>query len=898
MTSRNLQYLFEPRSIALIGASDRAQSVGATVMRNLLAGGFAGPVWPVNIKHSSVAGRRAHRTVASLPEAPDLAVLCTPAQTIPGLIAELGARGTRVAVVLSAGLEALGPDGCSLTAAMLAAARPHLLRILGPNCLGLLVPRIGLNASFAHTHALPGGLAFISQSGALTTAMLDWARGMRIGFSNFISLGNSADVDFGDLLDYLASDRHTRAILLYVEAITSAGKFMSAARAAARNKPVIAVKAGRVAEGARAAASHTGALTGADDVYDAAFRRAGMLRVSTTRELFDAAETLARMKPLCGERLAIVSNGGGPGVMATDALIGGGGELAPLTLATLGKLSAVLPPGWSHGNPVDIVGDAPAERYATTLQIVLDDPQVDAALLIHAPTAIVPAIDIARACRALLASPPRPVLTCWMGADTVRKAAALSTRAGIPTYSTPEEAVNAFLQVVHYRRNQRQLMEVPASTPEFEGRAQAARALVAGAIAEGRDLLTEPEAKEVLAAYDIPIAATRIARDVEEARRAAAETGFPVALKILSVDITHKSDVGGVALHIGTVDELSRKAQAMLARCRELRPAARIAGFTVQKMIQRDRAHELIAGVTVDPTFGPVVLFGQGGTAAEVIDDKAIALLPLNMTLAHELVSRTRVWRLLAGFRDRPPIDAPALELTLVKLSQLATDIAEIVELDINPLLADERGVIALDARIRVAPAHGSGAERLAIRPYPKELEETLEFEGRRILLRPIRPEDFAQHRDFLAQVTPEDMRTRFFHAVRELPGTELARLTQIDYARQMAFVAEASDESGAPRTLGVARAHADPDNTTAEFAILVRSDLKGRGLGSALLTKLIGYCRTRGTQRLVGEVLAENTRMLQLAAALGFRAEESRGGCVRVALDLAAKAPDWPAAP
>lgn len=893
MTSRNLQYLLEPRSIALIGASDRPQSVGATVMRNLLTGGFTGPVWPVNKRHSSVAGRRAHPTVASLPEAPDLALLCTPAPTIPSLIAQLGAKGTRAAIVLSAGLDVAGPDGRSLIAAMLAAAKPYLLRILGPNCLGLLAPRIGLNASFAHTRALPGELAFVSQSGALTTAMLDWAHGMRIGFSHFISLGNSADVDFGDLLDYLASDRYTRAILLYVEAITSARKFMSAARAAARNKPVIAVKAGRVSEGAKAAASHTGALTGADDVYDAAFRRAGMLRVSTTRELFDAAETLARMKPLSGERLAIVSNGGGPGVMATDALIRGGGELAPLATATLEKLDVALPPGWSHGNPVDIVGDAPAERYTTALRTVLADPQVDAALLIHAPTAIVPAIDIARACRVLLASPPRPVLTCWMGGGAVRKAASVFTRAGVPTYATPEEAVNAFLQVVHYRRNQQQLMEVPSSIPEFERRAESARAIIAAAIAEGRALLTELEAKEVLAAYDIPIVPTRIARDVDEARQAAVDIGFPVALKILSVDITHKSDVRGVVLDIGTTNQLSREAEAMLARCKELRPAARIAGFTVQKMIRRDRAHELIAGVTVDPTFGPVALFGQGGTAAEVIDDKAIALLPLNMALAHELVSRTRVWRLLAGFRDRPPIDARALELALVKLSQLATDIAEIVELDINPLLADDHGVIALDARIRLAPAHGAGAERLAIRPYPEELEETIEFEGHKILLRPIRPEDFIQHQAFLARVTPEDMRTRFFHAVRELPGTELARLTQIDYAREMAFIAEVPDESGVPQTLGVARANTDPDNTTAEFAILVRSDLKGRGLGSALLTKLIGYCRKRGTQQLAGEVLAENTRMLQLAAALGFRAEASRAGCVRLVLDLVPTAPD-----
>jgi acetyltransferase len=886
MSSRNLNYLLAPRSIALIGASERPQSIGGTVLRNLVTGGFAGPIWPVNRKYTTLADRPVYRAVADLPQPPDLAIVCTPPATIPGLVAEVGASGGRAAVVLTAGLETQGEHGRSLTAPMLEAAKPYLLRILGPNCLGVLAPRIGLNASFAHTHALPGALAFVSQSGALATAMLDWARTSRIGFSHFVSLGNAADVDFGDLLDYLASDPHTRAILLYVEAITSARKFMSAARAAARNKPVIAVKAGRASEGARAAATHTGALTGADDVYDAAFRRAGMLRVTTTRELFEAAESLARMKPLTGERLAIVSNGGGPAVLATDALIEGGGELAVLTPGTLNRLDAALPSAWSRANPVDIVGDAPAERYSPVLDAVLADPGVDATLLIHAPTAIVPSIAVARGCKALLASTARPVLTCWMGGAAVRSAALLCTRAGIPTYATPEEAVSAFLQVVHYRRNQKQLMEVPSSIPDFDCDPDAARAVITAALAQGRTMLTEVEAKEVLSAYGVPVVETRVAADVDEARRIAIDLGFPVAIKILSPDISHKSDVGGVALDIGTVGELNRAADAILARCRERRAGARVHGFTVQRMIRSDRACELITGVTLDPTFGLVVMFGQGGTAAEVVRDRAVALLPLNMALAGELVSRTRVSRLLEGFRDRPPVDSRSLSLTLVRLSQLATDVGEIVELDINPLVADETGVVALDARMRVASATGRAADRLAIRPYPKELEESLEFDGRNILLRPVRPEDFAQHRSFLERVTPEDRRTRFFHVVDELPERELARLTQIDYEREMAFIAEAA-EAGVPQTLGVVRAHSDPDNIAAEFAILVRSDLKGRGLGSALLAKLIGYCRSRGTQRLTGEVLAENRSMLSLAAASGFQTENAGEGCVRVTLDL-----------
>jgi acetyltransferase len=888
MSSRNLEHLLAPRSVALVGASDRPQSVGATVMRNLLAGGFDGPIWAVNKRHGTVAGRRAYPTIASLPEPPDLAVICTPAATIPEVIAALGSRGTRAAVVITAGLDGPAPGGGTLAAAMLDAAKVHTLRILGPNCVGMLLPRLGLNASFAHTQALPGNLAFIAQSGALTTAMLDWARTVQVGFSCFISLGNCADVDFGDLLDYLCHDPHTRAILLYVEAITSARKFMSAARGAARNKPVIVVKAGRGAAGAKAAASHTGALAGADDVYDAAFRRAGMLRVGTTRELFDAAETLARMKALSGERLAIVSNGGGPGVMATDALIAGGGDLATFAPQTLERLDATMPPNWSRGNPVDIVGDAPAHRYVEALQGVLADPSVDAALLIHAPTAIVPAADIARACADLLADVPQPVLTCWMGGLGVREAKGICAAAGVPTYSTPEEAVGAFLQAVNYRRNQRQLMEVPSSIPEsFEPRPGEVRAIIGAALADGRTLLTEPEAKSVLAAYCIPVVETRVAADVDAALRAAASLGFPIALKILSPDITHKSDVGGVALDIRTAAELEESARLMLARCREHRPTARITGFTVQTMVKRPAARELITGITVDPTFGPVILFGQGGIEVEVADDKAIALPPLNTALAAELISRTRVRRLLAGYRNRPPVDMRALEHALVQLAQLAVDIPEIAELDINPLLADDAGVLALDARIRVAPAVAGAADRLAIRPYPKELEESVDFGGRRILLRPLRPEDLPQHREFLRHVTPEDMHTRFLGAVRELPDSELAYLTQIDYERAMAFIAEAANGPGGRETLGVARAHADPDNVTAEFAVLVRSDLKGRGLGSLLMQKLIRCCRARGIQWITGDVLVDNVRMLQLSAAHGFKTEPAREGTVRITLEV-----------
>jgi acetyltransferase len=773
-----------------------------------------------------------------------------------------------------------------------------VFRVLGPNCVGLLLPKLGINASFAHMDALPGDLAFVAQSGALTTALLDWANTRRIGFSHFVSLGNSADVDFGDLLNYLGDDPGTRAILLYVESITNARKFMSAARAAARNKPVIVVKAGRAPEGAKAATSHTGALAGADDVYDAAFRRAGMLRVRTTRELFEAAETLAHLTRIGGERLAIISNGGGPAVMATDALVEAGGTLAALTRKSVEHLNEVLPHNWSHGNPIDVIGDAPRERYVTAIETTLADPEVDAVLLVYAPTAIVDASDIADACAPLIRSASKPVLTCWMGHESVEKARTTCTKAGAPTYSTPEEAIGGFLQVVQYERNQSQLLEAPASIPEtFEPDRDAARALLVTALAEGRRILSEHESKQLLVAYGIPVAGTTVVRDMDELRGVARRIGYPVALKILSPDISHKSDVGGVALNVGTPEELETAAAAMLGRCRAHCPAARLDGFTVQPMIRRDNAVELIAGIAVDPTFGPIVLFGQGGVAVEVVADKAVALPPLNPVLARDLISRTRVSRMLAGYRNRAAVDVRALEQTLVRVSQLAVDFAEIVELDINPLLADRSGVLALDARVHIEPATAKSIDRLAIRPYPAELEEWVEFGTRKVLLRPIRPEDYSQHRAFLARVSPGDLRNRFFRAIAEVSKRDLANLTQIDYEREMAFVAERPDEYGVCDTLAVVRAYFDADGASAEFAILVRSDMQGRGLGEFLLCKLLRYCHQRGVQRIFGDVLAGNVRMLRLAMRCGFHLEPAIDGVVRATCDRSFPMASKPAA-
>ncbi|MGZ5161378.1 MAG: bifunctional acetate--CoA ligase family protein/GNAT family N-acetyltransferase [Burkholderiales bacterium] len=894
MSIRNLEHLFQPQSVAVIGASDKPRSVGAIVLRNLVEGGFAGSIMPVNPKHDVLAGIKVYPTVGSLPAVPELAIICTPPSIVPDLIGALGARGTKAAIVISAGLGAIKDgQGRTLKEAMLAASKPYLLRILGPNCVGLLVPALGLNASFAHTGALPGKIAFVSQSGALVTGVLDWAKSRNIGFSKFISLGDSADVDFGDVLDYLGGDAETHAILLYIESITAARKFMSAARAAARNKPVLVVKAGRVPEGAKAAASHTGALAGSDDVYDAAIRRAGMLRVFSTEDLFDAVETLARARPFTGERLVILTNGGGPGVMATDALVLGQGRLASLSQETLRSLDAILPPTWSHGNPVDIIGDAPTERYAKTLQILLKDPQTDAVLFIHAPTAIVPSVEIAAAVSPVATQGGRNVIACWLGGDAVRQARGAFTQAGIPTYDTPEEAVRAFLQVVQYRRNQDLLMEVPPSrSADFAHDREKAQAVVRRALAEGRTMLSEPEAKAVLAAYGIPIVNTQIAATVEEAVRVASNIGFPVALKILSPDVTHKSDVGGVALDLENVEAVDAAAQRMRMRLQQYRPNATLQGFTVQTMVRRPNAQELIVGMTTDSAFGPVILFGAGGTAVEITADRAIGLPPLNMVLAGELISRTRISRLLAGYRDRLPADVTAISRTLIQVSHLIADIPQIVELDINPLLADDQGVLALDARMRVAPSSATGVDRFAIRPYPEELEEWISWQGRQLLLRPIKPEDGAQHLEFFNALNAEDVHDRLFMPLRELRRSQLARLTQIDYDREMAFIATREDEGGHVETLGVARAISDPDNIAAEFAIIVRSDMKGQGLGPILLKKLVDYCRSRGTRELVGEALAQNQRVIALARRFGFVVTASPAThTVSLKLELAASA-------
>lgn len=874
MSVRNLDKLFNPRSLALIGATPRPGSVGALVARNLRRAGFGGQLMLVNPHHSMMDGVPVYPDVARLPQTPDLAVIVTPPETVPGLISDLGEYGTRAAVVITAGFGELGAHGRELQQAALDAAKPYLLRIIGPNCVGVMVPHLGLDATFSHLAAPAGDIAFLSQSGAIITAMLDWAVPRGIGFSHVVSLGDMADVDFGDILDYLAADQHTRAILLYVEGVTHGRKFMSAARAAARVKPVLVLKAGRSQAGARAASSHTGALAGADAVYDAAFRRAGMLRVGTMAELFDAAQTLALTREQIGERLAILTNGGGAGVLATDALLAAGGRLAALSGGTIAELNGLLPAVWSRGNPIDIIGDAPGKRYADALTALIRDPEVDATLVLNCPTALAPSEEAARAViDAVARAEPaalrgRNIITAWLGEHSARAARQLFAQYRIATFETPDSAVSAFLHRVNYRRNQELLTETPpARSDAFVPDVAAAKRVIATALAAGKSWLDPDETGNILAAYGLFPVPARPAHDPEEAASVSAAIGFPVALKIRSPEITHKSDVGGVVLNLGNADRVREEAAAMLERVGRVRPGARLDGFVVQKMAARPGGVELLVGLVEDPVFGPLIAFGQGGTAVEIVRDTSLELPPLNALLARRLMARTRVWQLLQGYRGKPAADIEAIVEVLIRLGELASDHSEIRELDINPLLADSAGVIVVDARLRVARQKHAGAARLAIAPYPQELGivERLR-DGAALRMRALRPEDEPMLIELAAHMSREDLRLRFFTTVPGLSHTVAARLSQLDYDRELGLLAESDDVP-----LGVAHFFADPDKLRAEYAIAVRSDWKGRGVGFVLMTRLIDIARQRGIGELAGEVLRENQPMLQMCRELGF---------------------------
>jgi acetyltransferase len=878
MSTYRLDKLFSPRSVAVVGASPRDTSPGRAVLRNLRAAGFEGSVSLVNPHYGEIEGIKAVKTIQELPQAPDLLVIATPPQSVPGIVAAAGEKGAATAVIITAGL---GHAEGSLADACEKAARISGLRLVGPNCLGVLSSRVKLNASFAARMPPAGELALVSQSGAITAGLIEWSAAHDIGFSAAVSLGDKVDVDFGDLLDFFALDGATRAILLYIESVNNARKFMSAARAAARIKPVVVVKSGRHAQGAKAAQTHTGALAGADAVYDAAFRRAGLLRVLDLDELFAAAETLGRVRPFPGKRLAILTNGGGVGVLAVDRLADLDGTLAALSPATMKRLDAALPPIWSRANPVDIAGDADATRYVAAFEALLEDRENDAILVMNVPTALAPADAAARSIAACAQTHrnsfiPKPVFAVWVGSSDATTP--IFEAAGIPSYATESDAVRGFMHLVRYREALEALMATPPSlAQDFKPDVAAARGVVESALEHGRTWLDPIDITQLLAAYSIPIAPALLARNGEEAAAAARPflaEGSGVVVKILSPDIVHKSEVGGVRLNL-TSERAVRDAVAdILARARAVKPDARITGVTIHPMVVRPKARELIAGIADDPTFGPVIVFGRGGTAVEVIGDKALALPPLDLELARELIGRTRVSRVLKAYRDVPAADVDAVELLLVKLAQLAADLPELRELDLNPVLADQNGLIAVDARIAVAPVEAArrgppGHPRFAIRPYPKEWERHVELrDGTKILVRPVRPEDERLYPPFLAAVTPQDLRLRFFAPVKEFGHTFIARFTQIDYARAMAFIAI---EESSGNMLGVVRLHADANYERGEYAVLVRSDLKGRGLGYLLMQMIIDYARAEDLKAIEGQVLRENTAMLAMCRELGF---------------------------
>ncbi|EPE7165521.1 bifunctional acetate--CoA ligase family protein/GNAT family N-acetyltransferase [Cronobacter sakazakii] len=881
MSQRGLEALLRPKSIAVIGASMKPDRAGFLMMRNLLAGGFSGPVLPVTPAWKAVCGVLAWPDVASLPFTPDLAVLCTHAKRNLALLEALGEKGCKTCLVLSSPPEQ--------HTELLACAARFQMRLLGPNSLGLLAPWQGLNASFSPVPIRKGKLAFISQSAAVSNTILDWAQQRQLGFSWFIALGDSLDIDVDELLDYLARDSKTSAILLYLEHLSDARRFVSAARSASRNKPILVIKSGRSPSARRLLNTHAGL----DTAWDAAIQRAGLLRVQDTHELFSAVETLSHMRPLRGERLMIVSNGAAPAALALDELWRRQGKLATLDDAMLTRLQQQLPEGIHADNPLDLRDDATPARYLKAIEALLDSHDFDALMVIHSPSAAAPGSESARALIDLFNSHPRgkyvTLITNWGGEFSSQEARHLFSEAGIPTYRTPEGAVTAFMHMVEYRRNQKQLRETPALPATLPADTAQAHQLLQQACAEGVTQLDTHEVRPILEAYGLHTLPTWIAGDSAEAVHIAGEIGYPVALKLRSPDIPHKSEVQGVMLYLRTAHEVQRAADAMLDRVKMTWPQARIHGLLVQSMANRAGAQELRVVVEHDPVFGPLIMLGEGGVEWRPEAQAAVALPPLNMNLARYLVIQAIKSGKIRGRSALRPLDIAGLSELLVQVSNLVVDCPEIARLDIHPLLASGSDFTALDVTMQLAPFSGDADARLAVRPYPHRLEEWVTLKnGDRCLFRPILPEDEPQLQCFISQVTKEDLYYRYFSEINEFTHDDLANMTQIDYDREMAFVA-VRQQTGSEEIIGVTRAISDPDNIDAEFAVLVRSDLKGLGLGRRLLEKLIAYTRDHGLSRLNGITMPHNQGMVALARKLGFSVDiQLDEGIVALSLALA----------
>ncbi|HYE25699.1 MAG TPA: bifunctional acetate--CoA ligase family protein/GNAT family N-acetyltransferase, partial [Clostridia bacterium] len=862
-----LDPIFKPASVALVGASERVGSVGRTVLWNLLSSPFGGTIYPVNPKRPNILGIKSYPSVRELPEAPDLVVVTTPAETVPGIMRECVDTGVRGGIVISAGFKEAGPRGRQLESEVMDVIRGKM-RIIGPNCLGVMNPLQGMNATFAATSARPGNVAFISQSGALCTAVLDWSLKENVGFSSFVSTGSMLDVSWGDLIDYFGNDPRTHSIVIYMESIGDAKAFLSAAREVSLTKPIIVIKAGRTAAAAKAAASHTGSLTGSDDVLDAAFRRVGVLRVNSIADIFYMSEVLAKQPRPKGNRLCIVTNAGGPGVLATDALIAGGGELAELSPETMQKFDAILPSAWSHNNPVDILGDAEPERYAKSLEIAAQDPSIDGMLVVMTPQGMTNPTQIAEHLKPYANTLGKPVLASWMGGTSVAAGEDILNNIGIPSFAFPDTAVRAFNYMWQYAYNLRGLYETPAlaSTEENLNR-ERARQIIQSVRQSGRTILTEYESKKLLEAYGIPTTQTEIANTADEAVKWAGKIGFPVVLKLHSLTITHKTDVGGVQLNLRDGEAVRSAFERIKVSVTEKAGAEHFNGVTVQPMAKLE-GYEIILGSSLDSQFGPVLLFGMGGQLVEVFKDKALALPPLNTTLARRMMEQTKIYKALKGVRGRKPVDLGALEQLMVRFSELVIENPWIKEIDINPLLASPERLLALDARVVVHEAGVPDDElpKSAIQPYPAKYVDRWKMKnGEEVTIRPIRPEDEPLMVDFHKKLSERTVYLRYFQPLKLSQRTAHERLTRIcfiDYDREMALVVERKNADGSPEVIGVGRMSKLHGRNEAELAALVRDEYQGKGLGKELYRRLLQIAKDEKVAKVHSNMLGENNEM------------------------------------
>lgn len=901
---QHLRSIFSPKSIALVGATDRAGSVGRTLLWNLLSHPFGGTVYPVNAKKTSVLGVRAYPSLDEVPESVDLVVIATPAPTIPGIIADCVKTGVRGAVVITAGFREIGAEGIALEDQIRDNLRGSSLRLIGPNCLGVMSPRTGLNATFAGVMAQPGHVAFISQSGAVGTAVLDWSLRENVGFSTFASIGSMLDVDWGDLIYYLGDDPYTRSIVMYMESIGDARSFLSAAREVALTKPIIVIKAGRTEAAAKAAASHTGSLAGSDAVLDAAFRRSGVLRVDSLAEMFNVAEVLSKQTHLPkGPNLTILTNAGGPGVLSTDTLISGGGQLTPLTEDTLNSLNQILPPHWSHNNPIDILGDADPERYAASFEQAAKDPNSDGILVILTPQAMTDPTQTAEHIKHKAEGLKKPVLASWMGGSDVMAGKAILNQARIPTYSHPDAAAHLFNLMWKYHCSLQALYETPSPAMSWDEKglaAQRVETMLHDIRAQQRSLLTEAESKDLLAAYGIPVVETRLAASAEEAIDQAKAIGFPVVVKLNSETLTHKTDVGGVRLNLGSAEEVAAAFTAIETAVTEKAGAQHFQGVSVQPMINRDESYELILGSSIDPQFGPVLLFGAGGQMVEVMRDSAVALPPLTTTLARRLMEHTRILTALQGVRGRAAADLDGIEKLLVRFSQMIVEHPEIKEIDINPLLASpmdatNRGALrALDARVLLHEPEVDQAAlpRPAIRPYPAQyVRDWIIKDGRHVTIRPIRPEDEPLIERFHQELSERSVYLRYFHIMHVSQRVAHERLTRIcftDYDREMALVVDYWDpQAEEHRMLGVGRWSRLHDSRHAEFSMLIHDEDQRLGIGTELLQRLLESAQQEGVQRISAEILNENEGMQRVCRKVGFILSPPEDGVVDAEIHL-----------